>query len=143
MDDANTWSYIEIPQFHERVRALLDNISDISLPNNYIDLPEKAPFAEKYAKKKVALWAELSGENLEMFQTAIVYKTASLFESLVSSKAIKKKELPTISLEYFERADITFNGKTLGQLADDLLNELAGNEGADFIGFMVTRGRCC
>lgn len=132
------WSYKEIEDFYDRVRAVLDNLSSASLPDKYIDMPEKAPFAELYAKSKVRTWASLDETNAALFESAIVYKTASLFESLVSSNAIKKKELPTISLEYFQNKSIQMNGLSLGELADSLLDEINGFVGIGVIGFEVT-----
>lgn len=134
-----TWGYRDIPDFYGRVRGVLDNISDATLPNKYIDMPEKAPFAEIYAKSKVVNWMELSENDIALFESAIVYKTASLFESLVSSNSIRKKELPTITLEYFQRGKIQFDGISLSDLADSLLDEIRGYIGTGFIGFEVTQ----
>lgn len=131
------WSYKDIQSFYDRVRSVLDNISAVSLPDKYIDMPEKAPFAEFYAKSKVRNWESLDETNAALFESAIVYKTASFFESLVSANAIKKKELPTISLEYFQSKSIQMNGLSLGELADSLLDEINGFVGTGVIGFEV------
>ena len=131
------WDYKDIANFYERVRALLDNLSAESLQDKYIDMPEKAPYAEKYVKSKVKLWQSLDEEKFAMFESAIVYKTASLFESLVSSNSIKKKELPTIALEYFQRSKIQFDGMSLSDLADLIISEILEEE-MDFVRFIVT-----
>lgn len=134
------WSYKDIPDFYNRVRALLDNISDVSLPDKYMDMQEKAPAAMRYAQMRTDGWSNLGEGDFEIFQSAIVYKTASMFENLGSSKAIKKKKLPTITLEYFERKSsfVKMNGMTLSDIADSLLSELNDDVGTGFIGFMVT-----
>lgn len=134
----DSWNYKEINEFYARVRALLDNLSEASLPNEYIDMPEKAPYAEFYAKSKVTNWTDLDEPNFKIFESAIVYKTASLFESLVQANSIKKQELPTMTLEYFQRNELKFNGLSLSELANALLDELAGTTGIDFSIFEVT-----
>ncbi len=134
-----TWTYKDIDNFYGRVRALLDNISDVSLPDKYIDMQEKAPFAESYAKARVPGWSTLNEDNFALFESAIIYKTASMFESLVNSNAIKKKELPTIKLEYFSRSQTEIGGMSLSDLADVLIASLSGDDGVDFIGFAVTQ----
>ncbi len=138
MADKTEWNYKEIFDFYNRVRTVLDGISATSLPDKYIDMPEKALYSEIYAKKRVPGWATLSEQDFAIFESAIVYKTASMFESLVSSSAVRKKELPTISLEYFARSAVKVNGLSLSELADLLLDGITGNE-VEFIGFMVTQ----
>ena len=54
-----TWNYKEIERFYDRVRKLLNDLSEVSLPNADIDLPEKAPYAEYYCKSKVKNWQDL------------------------------------------------------------------------------------
>lgn len=143
MFDRDAWSYLEIESFYDRVRALLDNLSISSLPDEYIDYPEKAPMAERYAKVRVPNWRELDEDKFAIFQNAIVYKTASFFEGLASSKSIKRKQLPTITLEYFEKSDFSLEGKSLAEIADKLLAEVKDDDGSNFIGFMVTKPYVC
>ncbi len=133
------WSYKDIPDFYNRVRTVLDGLSVVSLPDKYIDMQEKAPYSELYAKRRVPGWAALGEEDFALFESAIVYKTASMFESLASSNVVKEKALPTITLKYFARNAVQVNGLSLSELADLLLGELSGDDGLDFIGFMVTQ----
>ena len=53
------WSYKTIDNFYERVRMALGAVSQTTLPDEYIDYPEKAPFAESVVKSRVPLWKEL------------------------------------------------------------------------------------
>lgn len=137
------WSYKTIDNFYERVRMALGAVSQTTLPDEYIDYPEKAPFAESVVKSRVPLWKELSDEKFAVFESIVVYQTASLFQSLVASKYVKKKQIPTITLEYSENVDFDISGMSLSDLVDWLVSELNGdNVGSKFIGFRVTKGGC-
>lgn len=137
------WSYKTIENFYERVRMALGAVSQTTLPDEYIDYPEKAPFAESVVKSRVPLWKELSDEKFAVFESIVVYQTASLFQSLVASKYVKKKQIPTITLEYSENVDFDISGMSLSDLVDWLVSELNGdNVGSKFIGFRVTKGGC-
>lgn len=137
------WSYLNIENFYERVRMALGAVSQTTLPDEYIDFPEKAPFAESIARKRVPAWKELSDEKFAIFESIVVYQTASLFQSLVASKYVKKKQIPTITLEYSENVDFDISGMSLSDLVDWLVSELNGdNVGSKFIGFRVTKGGC-
>lgn len=134
----DNWTYKDIFDFYERVRLALNAVSSVTLPDKYMDYPEKAPFAEAYTKSRVPKWKELDESKFAIFESIIVYKTASLFQSLVSNKRIKKKAIPTITLEYFD------NDGTMDIGLDDWIEYLFGklNEDeettASFIGFRVT-----
>lgn len=135
------WSYKDIENFYDRVRMSLSAASTSTLPDEYIDYPEKAPFAESIIKARVPLWSELDDNKFAIFESIIVYQTASLFQSLVSSKTVKKKQIPTITLEYSENIDFGVNGMGLSDLVDFLVSELNGeNAGSNFFGFLVTKG---
>lgn len=137
------WSYKDIENFYERVRMALGAVSQTTLPDEYIDYPEKAPFAELTIKSRVPLWNELSDEKFKLFESIVVYQTASLFQSVVSNKYVKKKQIPTITLEYSESLNFDINGMSLSDLIDYLVGELNGsNIGSAFFGFKVTKGRC-
>ena len=137
------WSYKTIDNFYERVRMALGAVSQTTLPDEYIDYPEKAPFAESVVKSRVPLWKELSDEKFAIFESIVVYQTASLFQSLVASKYVKKKQIPTITLEYSENVDFDISVLSLSDLVDWLVSELNGdNVGSKFIGFRVTKGGC-
>ena len=132
-----TWNYKEIERFYDRVRKLLNDLSEVSLPNADIDLPEKAPYAEYYCKSKVKSWQDLDEMKFMLFQSAIIYKTASMFESIISSNKIRKKQLQTITLEYFQD-DKPNNSLSLSEMADQLLNDVLGNKITPF-NFVVSR----
>ena len=132
-----TWNYKEIERFYDRVRKLLNDLSEVSLPNADIDLPEKAPYAEYYCKSKVKNWQDLDEMKFMLFQSAIIYKTASMFESIISSNKIRKKQLQTITLEYFQD-DKPNNSLSLSEMADQLLNDVLGNKITPF-NFVVSR----
>lgn len=137
------WHYTDIDKFYERVRMALGAVSQTTLPDEYIDYPEKAPFAESVAKSRVPLWNELSDEKFAIFESIVVYQTASLFQSLVANKYIKKKQIPTITLEYSESVNFDINSMSLSDLVDLLVSELNGdNIGSAFFGFRVTKGGC-
>lgn len=132
------WTYENIPDFYVRVRGLLDNVSDVTLPDTYIDMPEKAPYAEAYAKGTIKQWTTLTEEQERLFESAIVYKTASFFESTLSSHAVKRKELPTIKLEYFPNTALQKDNMSLSEYADYLLAQILGKKQEGYFGFMVT-----
>lgn len=141
----DNFTYKDIVDFYERVRLALNAVSEVTLPDKYMDYPEKAPFSEMYVKGRVPHWKELSDEKFAVFESIIVYKTASLFQSLVSNKRIKKKSIPTITLEYFDDGQIS--DMSLDDMVEYLLGELNDEENitANFIGFKVTdaKNRCC
>lgn len=142
MHDEN-WNYLEITDFHNRVRMALGAASEVTLPDEYIDFPEKAPFAESVIKSRVPKWQELSDEKFKIFESAIVYQTAVLFQSLVASKYVKKKQIPTITLEYSEKMDFDINGMSLLDLIEWLISQLDDEDiGSPFFGFRVTKGSC-
>lgn len=137
------WSYKDIENFYERVRMALGAVSQTTLPDEYIDYPEKAPFAESVAKSRVPLWKDLSDDKFSVFESIVVYQTASLFQSLVASKYVKKKQIPTITLEYSESVSFNINNMSLSDLVDMLVAELNGDSvGSSFFGFRVTKGGC-
>lgn len=141
--DHEDWTYKSIENFYERVRMALGAVSQTTLPDEYIDYPEKAPFAESVAKSRAPLWKELSDEKFAIFESIVVYQTAALFQSLVASKYVKKKQIPTITLEYSESVNFDINSMSLSDLVDLLVSELNGDSvGSPFFGFRVTKGGC-
>lgn len=138
IDDA--WNYKNIDDFYNRVRMALNAVSETTLPDNYIDFPEKAPFAEMTIKSRVPNWKELSEEKFKIFESLIVYQTAVLFQSIVSSKYVKKKQIPTITLEYSEKVNFDINDMSLQDLIESLLGMLIEDYSSTFIGFKVTSG---
>lgn len=135
------WTYKDIDKFYDRVRLALNSASSTDVPDEYIDFPEKAPFAESIAKIRVPTWASLSDTQFALFESVVVYQTAVSFQSLVSSKFVKKKQIPTITLEYSESVGYGMNNLSLSDIIDYLVAELNGeNAGSEFIGFRVTKG---
>lgn len=141
--DYTNWSYKEIPNFYNRVRLSLGDVTEIVISDNEIDSPEKAPFSELLIKSRVPNWQNLSKEKFKMFESAIVYQTAAFFQNIVSNKHIKKKQIPTITLEYAETFDFNVNGMGISDLIDYLVSMVNDdNLGSSFIGFRVTKGSC-
>lgn len=135
------WTYKNIENFYDRVRLALNSASKTEVPNEYMDYPEKAPFAESIAKMRVSSWQTLSETQFAIFESIVVYQTAVSFQSLVSSKFVKKKQIPTITLEYSEYFNFGVNNMSLSDIIDYLVAELNGeNLGSEFIGFRVTKG---
>lgn len=135
------WTYKDISDFYNRVRMALGAVSETVLPDDYIDYPEKAKFAESAIKTRVPSWKDLNDEKFLIFESVIVYQTASLFQSLVASKYVKKKQIPTITLEYSESMKFDINDMSLSDVIDMLVAELNGDSvGSSFIGFRVTKG---
>lgn len=149
-DSEKEWTYRDISSFYDRVRMALNAVSSQTLPDEYMDYPEKAPFAEKYIKSRVPQWAELDEEKFAIFESIIVYQTATMFQSLVASKHIRKKAIPTISLTYADTFDNMISGMSLEDMIEWLISQLNDEEESDaaFIGFRVTdgskrhRGKC-
>lgn len=137
MPIAENWSYKDIPDFYSRVRMVLNNCSDSTLPDTYIDTPEKAGYADRYIKSRVINWKDLDESKFAMFESAIVYMTSSLFQTLVASSSIKRKKAPTMEIEYFdEKPILAANEMTLNDMVEALINEISGY-GNDIKRFVV------
>lgn len=135
------WSYKNIQNFYDRVRMALGAVSMVTLPDEYIDFPEKAPFAELVIRNRIKDFDSVPDDKFPLVESAVVYKTAALFQSLVSSKSVKKKQIPTVTLEYNDNVDFTINGLSLSEYVDFLIAEINGEQaGSRFIGFRVTKG---
>ncbi len=135
------WNYTFIEDFYDRVRALLNNASNTLIPNEKIDYHEKAPTAEFMVKSKILNWTELDESKFAIFETAIVYLTASFFENYVLSQKARRKELPSMSIEYYSKETniMPMNGMSLKDYSDMLIGQILGEDNSvDFIGFMVT-----
>ena len=135
------WSYKNIQNFYDRVRMALGAVSMVTLPDEYMDYPEKAPFAELVVRSRIKDFDSVPDDKFPLVESAVVYKTAALFQSLVSSKSVKKKQIPTVTLEYNDNVDFTINGLSLSDYVDFLIAEINGEQiGSRFIGFRVTKG---
>lgn len=149
--DLSTWTYKDIDDFYNRVRMALGAVSETTIPDEYMDYPEKAPFAENYIKARVPKWQELDKTKFAIFESVIVYQTAIFFQSIVANKHIRKKSIPTITLEYSDLVDFNLNGMSLSDIVDWLVAQLNEEEDKQtgFIGFRVTptktrvTGGCC
>lgn len=141
LPDRENWTYHDIENFYERVRLALNAVSEVTLPDRYMDYPEKAPFAEAYIKSRVPNWMMLSLEKFAIFESIIVYQTAVLFQSLVGSKNIVKKAIPTITLQYSDKIDYMIDGMNLSDMVEYLIGKLSEEETeSNFYGFRVTDG---
>ncbi len=143
-DKYDRWSYKDIENFYERVRMALGAVSEVVIPDYYIDIPEKAPFAESYIKSRVKNWKNLNNEQFLIFESIIIYQTAVLLQSVAANKQIRKKSIPTITLQYAENTTVLGNGIRLEDMIEFLISKLTDeNVGSGFIGFRVTdNGRC-
>lgn len=136
------WSYKNIQDFYDRVRLALSAVSSVTLPDEYIDYPEKAPTAESIIRKRIKDFDNVPDEKFGFVESAVVYQTAFLCQSLVLNKAVKKKQIPTVTLEYNSNMDFTINGMSLSDYVDLLIGEINEDSavGSKFIGFRVTKG---
>lgn len=141
LPDRENWTYHDIENFYERVRLALNAVSEVTLPDRYMDYPEKAPFAEAYIKSRVPNWIILSLEKFAIFESIIVYQTAVLFQSLVGSKNIVKKAIPTITLQYSDNIDYLIDGMNLSDMVEYLIGKISEETTeSNFFGFRVTDG---
>ncbi len=137
-----SWNYLRITNFHSRVRALLDNISEASISNMLIDMPEKAPMAERDIKAIVTNWETFQLEDkdkFEIFQSCIVYKTAIMFEGYARSAKVKRRQVADVNVEYHATDYNLFSqaSMSLSDMLDSLLSQLI--EGSTtFFGIRVT-----
>lgn len=134
-----TWNYTQIEDFYNRVRMALNAVSEATLPDSYIDFPEKAPFAELTAKQRIPQWKELDESKFKIFESIIVYQTAVYCQTIIQNKHVKKKQIPTITLEYADSATFDINGRSLQDIVESLVSMVNGNTGSNFIGFMNTK----
>lgn len=136
--------YREIANFYDRVRALLGS-TESTLPDETIDYPENAPFAEQIIKRKVPKWEELGEDKRLLFETAIVYQTAIRVKPFSGgNNQIKIGQTQSLKIEYRENETGNLDD-ALQSTLDDLLGEL-DEEFADgelsFISFDITNRRC-
>lgn len=136
--------YREIANFYDRVRALLGS-TESTLPDETIDYPENAPFAEQIIKRKVPKWEELDEDKRLLFETAIVYQTAIRVKPFSGgNNQIKIGQTQSLKIEYRENETGNLDD-ALQSTLDDLLREL-DEEFADgelsFLSFDITNRRC-
>ena len=136
--------YREIANFYDRVRALLGS-TESTLPDETIDYPENAPFAEQIIKRKVPKWEELDEDKRLLFETAIVYQTAIRVKPFSGgNNQIKIGQTQSLKIEYRENETGNLDD-ALQRTLDDLLGEL-DEEFADgelsFLSFDITNRRC-
>lgn len=136
--------YCEIANFYDRVRALLGS-TESTLPDETVDYPENAPFAEQIIKRKVPKWEELDEDKRLLFETAIVFQTAIQVKPFsVGNNQIKIGQTQSLKIEY--REDETGNlDDALQSTLDDLLGELDeefSDGGLSFLSFDITNRRC-
>lgn len=136
--------YREIANFYDRVRALLGS-TESTLPDETIDYPENAPFAEQIIKRKVPKWEELDEDKRLLFETAIVYQTAIRVKPFSGgNNQIKIGQTQSLKIEYRENETGNLDD-ALQSTLDDLLGELDEefSDGAlSFLSFDITNRRC-
>lgn len=136
--------YREIANFYDRVRALLGS-TESNLPDETIDYPENAPFAEQIIKRKVPKWEELDEDKRLLFETAIVYQTAIRVKPFSGgNNQIKIGQTQSLKIEYRENETGNLDD-ALQSTLDDLLGELDeefADGGLSFLSFDITNRRC-
>lgn len=136
--------YREIANFYDRVRALLGS-TESTLPDETIDYPENAPFAEQIIKRKVPKWEELDEDKRLLFETAIVYQTAIRVKPFSGgNNQIKIGQTQSLKIEYRENETGNLDD-ALQSTLDDLLGELdeeLSDGGLSFLSFDITNRRC-
>lgn len=136
--------YCEIANFYDRVRALLGS-TESTLPDETIDYPENAPFAEQIIKRKVPKWEELDEDKRLLFETAIVFQTAIQVKPFsVGNNQIKIGQTQSLKIEYRENETGNLDD-ALQSTLDDLLGELneeLSDGGLSFLSFDITNRRC-
>lgn len=136
--------YREIANFYDRVRALLGS-TESTLPDETIDYPENAPFAEQIIKRKVPKWEELDEDKRLLFETAIVYQTAIRVKPFSGgNNQIKIGQTQSLKIEYRENETGNLDD-ALQSTLDDLLRELDeefADGGLSFLSFDITNRRC-
>lgn len=136
--------YREIANFYDRVRALLGS-TESTLPDETIDYPENAPFAEQIIKRKVPKWEELDEDKRLLFETAIVYQTAIRVKPFSGgNNQIKIGQTQSLKIEYRENETGNLDD-ALQSTLDDLLEELDeefSDGGLSFLSFDITNRRC-
>lgn len=136
--------YCEIANFYDRVRALLGS-TESTLPDETIDYPENAPFAEQIIKRKVPKWEELDEDKRLLFETAIVFQTAIQVKPFsIGNNQIKIGQTQSLKIEYRENETGNLDD-ALQSTLDDLLGELDeefADVGLSFIPFDITNRRC-
>lgn len=136
--------YREIANFYDRVRALPGS-TESTLPDETIDYPENAPFAEQIIKRKVPKWEELDEDKRLLFETAIVYQTAIRVKPFSGgNNQIKIGQTQSLKIEYRENETGNLDD-ALQSTLDDLLGELDeefADGGLSFLSFDITNRRC-
>lgn len=136
--------YREIANFYDRVRAMLGS-TESTLPDETIDYPENAPFAEQIIKRKVPKWEELDEDKRLLFETAIVYQTAIRVKPFSGgNNQIKIGQTQSLKIEYRENETGNLDD-ALQSTLDDLLGELNeefADGGLSFLSFDITNRRC-
>ncbi len=134
------WSYQDIDNFYNRVRAELDNVSNGSLTDEQMDMPEKAPYAEAKIKNSVPSWETYQTEDLDrfaIFESCIVIQTAMYFESYVDNRRPNSMKSSSIEIQFSESSTLLYKQSLLEKLEERLA--LIEEDGTTtFFGFRVT-----
>lgn len=125
---SSDWTYNDIPYFADRVRGVLNGVSEVTLTNDAIKSPEKAEFAEMLVKARVPNWQQIEDDKIKFLESAIVYKTASFFQAFVNNRTVKKKAIPTITLQYNDTTSFDVDGFSLDEMASWYISLLLGED---------------
>ncbi len=137
-----SWSYNDIDNFHNRVRAELNNVSSGTLTDDMIDMPEKAPIAEVLTKEKVTEWETYQTEDegkFAIFQACIVLQTAIYFEDYVITRQAKSMQSSSLNITFNENDGSS--KITLRMRLEELLGllETVDSSAENYYGFRITR----
>lgn len=137
------WNYLDIKDFHDRVRAILNANTFGMLTDEQIDMPEKAPLSETIIKSKVKNWEEYKENDVtkfSIFESCIIYQTAIYFEKYIKSKQPKRMQSSSINIEYSSDINETVD-LSLRDMLESLLEQLSEEEETSsnkYFGFLVT-----
>lgn len=92
---------IEIENFHDRVRACLHTDSS-TISDAVINYPEYSDYAEKTVKSIVTDWESLTGDDLTLFESCVIWQTAIFLWPLASGANIKVDQTTHAKQEYFQ-----------------------------------------
>lgn len=134
------WSYKDIEDFYNRVRAELNNVSNSSLTDEQMDFPEKAPYAETKVKIAVPNWEIYKTEDtkrFKLFESCIVIQTAIYFESYVDSRRPNAMKSSSIEISYGKESDKAYK-QPLTEKLEEKLALIEEDGTTKFFGFRVT-----
>lgn len=120
--------YKTIASFYDRVRGLI-GASANDLPDDFLDLYERAPSSERHLLQKVGILEEIPEEKLPILESCVVYQTAiDTYSVFNRSGGMKVKQTQNLKVEYFESTENENLVDLLIARLADLIDELLENE---------------